>query len=503
MIKFSLSKLSDTKDRPSTLVVFVHAKDKNFKAIDVPKEITGIVNGFKDEHISAGDLKKGLLFRNANVAGHQHLLFVSRVEAKDIDDREALRRSAAYALTAIKSNKLFSVGFHVPSFGIKGKDLPGALAAVVEGVNLAGYEFKEFKSAPKEKSPELEEIILLVDGKTNVATAKKGIEQGTIMSETINFVRTLGDTPGNLMTPKILAETTVKAAKGTKLKVTVWDKEKIKKEKMGGLYAVSLGSAAEPRFIVMEYNGAGKGKKPVAFVGKGLTFDSGGISIKPSAHMEEMKYDMCGGAAVIGTMLAIARLGLKVNAIGLVPATENMPGPLANKPGDIITARNGKTVEVDNTDAEGRLILMDALVYASEQKPAAIFDTATLTGAIVVALGNSYTGVFTRDRKLMRTIEEAAFDAGEAVWPMPLNDDHVSDMKGTYADLNNISSFKGAGSSTAAAFLEQFVEKGIPWAHFDIAGTAWATGNRLPYCPRKGASGVIVRTFVELAQKHY
>jgi leucyl aminopeptidase len=253
---------------------------------------------------------------------------------------------------------------------------------------------------------------------------------------------------------------------------------------------------------VMEYNGAAKTKAPVAFVGKGLTFDSGGISIKPSAKMEDMKYDMGGGAAVIGTMLAIAQLKLKVNVVAYVPATENMPGSRATKPGDVHTARNGKTFEVNNTDAEGRLILSDALCYASEQKPQVIIDAATLTGAMVVALGNIHTGYFTRYAALKTKVEKAGAASGELVWNMPLTDAHVKDMKGTFADLSNISSAAGAGSATAAGFLEQFVDSDIPWAHFDIAGTAWACGNRLNYCTAKGATGVMVRTFVELARQY-
>jgi leucyl aminopeptidase len=252
---------------------------------------------------------------------------------------------------------------------------------------------------------------------------------------------------------------------------------------------------------VMEYNGAAKGKKPICFVGKGLTFDCGGISIKPGAKMEEMKYDMMGGAGVIGAMLAIAQLKLKVNAIAYVPATENMASGRATKPGDVHTARNGKTFEVNNTDAEGRLILSDALVYASEQKPAAIVDAATLTGAMVVALGNIHTGYFCKDQAFKKKIEAAAQTTGEAIWNMPFNEHHTKDMKGTFADLSNISYTGGAGSGTAAAFLEQFVAEGIPWAHFDIAGTGWACGNRLNYCSPKGATGVMVRTFVELAKQ--
>ncbi len=271
---------------------------------------------------------------------------------------------------------------------------------------------------------------------------------------------------------------------------------------MGGLLGVSRGSAEEPRFIVMEYFGAAKTKKPIAFVGKGLTFDTGGISIKPSAKMEEMKYDMCGGAAVIGTMLAIAQLKLKINVVAYVPATENMPGSRATKPGDVHTARNGKTFEINNTDAEGRLILSDALCYASEQQPQIIVDAATLTGAMVMSLGNVHTGYFTRNSAFKTKIEKAGTISGELVWNMPLTDAHVKDMKGTFADLSNTSSATGAGSATAAAFLEQFVTEGIPWAHFDIAGTAWACGNRLNYCSGKGATGVMVRTFVEIAKMY-
>ena len=198
--------------------------------------------------------------------------------------------------------------------------------------------------------------------------------------------------------------------------------------------------------------------------------------------------------------MRIAKLKLKINVVGLVPSTENLAGPSATKPGDVHTARNGKTFEVNNTDAEGRLILADALSYASELKPAAIIDAATLTGAMVVALGNTHTGYFTRNNDIVKKVEKAADASGEWVWRMPLTDYHVQDMKGTYADLSNISSSKGAGSATAAAFLEQFVGEGIPWAHFDIAGTGWAVGSRLNYCSKKGASGAMIRTFVEMAR---
>ncbi len=499
MPRISARKASEAKHQPSTITVFAHKKDKTWTLPGTDKATQQLVDNLKEDGLSFGDLKKGQLLRGVQLNGYKNLLVVGLDEGPAL---ESIRRASAQTYALMRAHKIADADFHFDSLA-KGVRRPeDAAQAATEGFLLAAYDFDVYKSKAKDDDAFAVKGMHLLTGKGTDRAMQNAIANGVALSECVNFTRSLGDEPGNKMTPPVLANEAAHAAKGTKLKVTVWDKARIKKEGMGGLYGVNLGGGPDCRFIIMEYNGAAKSRKPVVFVGKGLTFDSGGISIKPSQSMEEMKYDMCGGAAVIGTMLAIARLKLKVNAVGLVPSTENMPGPMANKPGDILTARNGKTVEVFNTDAEGRLILMDALSYASELKPAAIFDAATLTGAVVVALGNSYTGVFTRDKKLMKGIEDAAEISGEAVWPMPINDHHVSDMKGTFADLCNISSFRGAGSSTAAAFLEQFVEKGIPWAHFDIAGTAWAVGNRLNYCSRKGASGVMVRTFVELAKKY-
>jgi leucyl aminopeptidase len=411
---------------------------------------------------------------------------------------EKVRQAAASAHDAVKSLKINEAAVHFDGITGSLKDSAVYMKAFTEGLHLAAYSFDELKSKKSEVKKQLSFNICSTHAADK--NVKRSFEEGVILSSCVNFSRNLGDTPGNLMTPDILARRTVEAAKGTGVKVTVWDKARIKKEKMGGLMGVSNGSDQDPRFIIMEYKGGKASDKPLIYVGKGLTFDCGGISIKPSAGMEEMKFDMCGGANVIGTILAIAKLKLKINVMGLVPSTENLAGPSATKPGDIHTARNGKTFEVNNTDAEGRLILADALSYASELKPRMILDAATLTGAMVMALGNIHTGFFTRDADLVKKVEKAADASGEWVWRMPLTDYHTQDMKGTYADLSNISSGKGAGSATAAAFLEQFVGDGIPWAHFDIAGTGWAVGNRLNYCTKKGASGAILRTFVEFAR---
>lgn len=497
----------NNNNKTQTLIEFCYRSNQDNSKVSVSSPNTLkqtpilIEDAIKDGHFSA-DPNETLMFRNAHVDGYKHLLIVSLGDVKKLGT-ESLRRACAAIEKALVKNKVKEADINCDSLLAKfNKDLTEAVAAAVEGFLLADYEFDKFinKEARKKKHP-IEKINFLTSKNINDKLVQKGIQIGKIMSECINFARALGDTPGNLLTPEILGRETFQAAKSTKIKVEVWDEARIKKEKMGGLWGVGKGSDNGPRFITMEYKGASASKKSICFVGKGLTFDAGGISIKPSMAMDEMKYDMCGGATVIASLLAIAKLGLKVNAVAYIPASENMLGPSANKPGDILTARNGKTVEVLNTDAEGRLILMDALSYACEKRPAVIIDAATLTGAIVVALHNVYTGYFTRDENLKTKIEKAALIAGERVWHMPLHDEHVNDMKGRHADLQNISNHRGAGSSTAAAFLEQFIDKDIPWVHFDIAGTAWDLGNRFNYCPDKGASGVMIRTFVELAKE--
>jgi len=463
----------------------------------VGKAIQAKVQSAIDDGSLSGGVNEVTFFRDAGVAGARHLLTVGLGNPKGLAN-ENLRQAMAVAINALKGSKSKSVALGLDSLPHTSLGANVIVQALTEGALLAEYAFIDFKEKKDLNTPERLTIVASSKAKAH----DHGVETGATIAECVNFCRWLGDRPGNRMTPAILAEEAVKAAKGTKLKVNIWDRARIKDEKMGSFLSVTFGSTQEPKFIVMEYNGAAAGKKPICYVGKGLTFDSGGISLKPAAGMEEMKYDMCGGAAVIASMIAIARLKLKVNAIAYIPATENMPGPAATKPGDIVIARNGKSIEVNNTDAEGRLILADALVYASEQEPALIVDAATLTGAMVVALGNIHTGFFTRNDKLAAAIQDAAEASGEWVWRMPLTDLHSRDMKGTFADLSNLSATKGAGSATAAAFLECFVKKDIPWAHFDVAGTAWHVGDRLPYCARKGASGAMVRTFVQLAMSH-
>jgi leucyl aminopeptidase len=497
-----------------TLVVFAKSSSQNEKTAKITHaEVNKKLAMAIEEKTITGKHLETVLFREMNFKNFRHVIVVG-LGKEDQMNHESIRQTVAAAFEAAKNSGSTEVALHFDGLLSDKKDMASFARATAEGLGLASYVFDELKTSKNAKASktgkasgkgsekETQLTIHVVTKSASDKAVKNAFSEGLTLSTWVNFSRRLGDLPGNLMTPTILADSAADAAKGLGLKVTIWDKARIKKERMGGLLGVSEGSAEEPRFIIMEYKGAAASKKPVVFVGKGLTFDCGGVSIKPSGGMEEMKYDMCGGANVIGTLLAIASLKLKVNAIGLVPSTENVIGPAATKPGDVHTARNGKTFEVNNTDAEGRLILADALSYASELEPQAIVDAATLTGAMVVALGNIHTGYYTRNQKLKATVEQAAEESGEWVWHMPLTDFHVKDMKGTFADLSNMSSTKGAGSATAAAFLEQFVEDGIPWAHFDIAGTGWAAGNRLNYCPKKGASGAMIRTFVEIAKQY-
>ena len=489
-----------TQKSNTALVVFSSVSDDKDKTpVLHNKSMAKQLETNLEEKSISGKAGETVLFRDFANGICRHLLVVGLGSLKDLT-HESFRVCAAAVYDSAKALNAGETFVDFDSLAAKLKNVDN-LQAFVEGLVLTSYEFNELKSKKDKKDKTSLSFHIALKEAKNVAY-KNAFSEALSLADSVNFARFLGDMPGNLMTPTILADKAAEAGKEAKVKVTIWNKDRIRKEKMGGLLGVSMGSDQEPRLIIMEYNGAAKTKKPVAFVGEGLTFDTGGISIKPSAAMEEMKYDMCGGANVIATILAVAKLKLKVNVIGIIPSTENMPGPSATKPGDIHTARNGKTFEVNNTDAEGRLILSDALVYASEQQPEAIIDAATLTGAMVVALGNIHTGYFTRNEKLKKTIEEAAKASGEWVWNMPLCDFHVQDMKGTYADLSNMSSGKGAGSATAAAFLEQFVGEGIPWAHFDIAGTGWSVGNRLKYAPKKGASGAMVRTFVEIARSY-
>lgn len=345
------------------------------------------------------------------------------------------------------------------------------------------FRSDELKSKRDEPAIGIKKVTLLLTHAD--ALVERGLLDGLALANGTELTKRLGNLPGNVCTPTFLADEAKRLAREFKLGLEVHDRRGIEKLKMGSFLSVAKGSAQEPRLIVLKYNGGAKSGKtaaPVVLVGKGITFDSGGISIKPSANMDEMKFDMCGAATVMGTLRAAAELKLKLNLIGVVVACENMPSGTANKPGDIVTSMSGQTIEILNTDAEGRLILNDALTYVARFKPATVIDIATLTGACVVALGGVNTGLFTEDDDLAEALLGAGRTVSDPAWRLPLDEDYQEQLKSNFADMANIGIPGQAGAVVAACFLKRFAQ-GYPWAHLDIAGTAWKSG------AAKGASG--------------
>ena len=403
-------------------------------------------------------------------------------------DAERLRVAAALVAKEAGRRKAASLAWLLPE---PGDD--AAAAGLVTGTILGAYRFDRFKGGDgDDAAPSLDSLTLLGPGELAGAA-----EAARIAAEAANRARDLQSTPANVATPAFLAARAEEIAAGNEaVTVEVLGRGEIAAKKMGGLLAVSQGSAEEPRLIVLRYAGGGSATT-LGLVGKGVTFDTGGISLKPGAGMQEMKYDMSGAAAVLEAVAAIAELGLAIDLIAVVPATENMPSGSAIKPGDVITQYNGVTVEVNNTDAEGRLILADALAYAIELGAERVVDLATLTGAVVIALGSTYAAVLGNDDDLAGEVERAGTATGELIWRLPLHPEYKKLMKGTFADLSNLAAKREAGTATAASFLEEFVGD-TPWAHIDIAGTAWDVGRAYT---GKDASGYGVRLLVELARR--
>ena len=369
-----------------------------------------------------------------------------------------------------------------------------AARAAAEGVLFGSHADRRYKSGDDDELPIRRALVVFPGAAT--AALEHAVGMGSALGEAANRARELADAPGNVLSPRLFAEQAETLAGASGVAVEVLDEAAIERLRMGLLLGVARGSAEPPRLIVMRHEPADAPPGPVlGLIGKGVTFDSGGISIKPADRMEQMKHDMAGGAAVVCAMRAIGRLAVPTRVIGIVPATENMPGGRATRPGDVLTGASGKTVEVINTDAEGRLILADALWYARELGATHLVDVATLTGSVVVALGHAASGLFGRPRSWVDSVQQAAGRAGERVWPMPLYPEYDEQLRSETADLGNIGGRAG-GACTAAAFLKAFAAD-LPWAHVDIAGTAWA--DEASAAQPKGATGAMVRTLTELA----
>ena len=444
----------------------------------------------------AGDVRTGFRERVLlRPEGHERLLVLGAGPAGELT-AERLRVLAALAAKEARGNRASTIAWELP--GIESPDPPAVARAIVEGTILATFHFDRFRSRPEgdDPGPELERLTLAaLEDPDAMATPMR---HARVAAEAANRARELQCLPANLLTPSALADRARELAIAFEtLSVEVLGRAKIIERGLGGLEAVGAGSEQEPQLITMRYSGKGSGEV-LGLVGKAVTFDSGGISIKPSAGMQEMKMDMSGGAAVLEALAAVADLGLPLDIVAVIPATENMPSGGAMRPGDIITQLNGKTVEVNNTDAEGRLILADALTWCvREMKADRVVDIATLTGAVVVALGSTYSALIANDDAWAAAVAGAAEQSGELAWRLPLHEEYKELTRGVVADLTNSAAKRKAGTIYAGSFLEEFVDE-TPWAHLDIAGTAWDVGREYV---GKGPTGVGVRLLVALAEQ--
>lgn len=423
----------------------------------------------------------------------ERLLLVGLGKKAELTD-ERLRRAGGNAMQALKGARVASFASALPLF-CAGET---ALEAACEGAILASYSFEEYKTKNRDERFSFDTMTVLLPDGASVEDVQGRVGRVEAVCKGVSLTRDLVSHPGNVVTPAYLAQAAGELAARHGLYCHVLEIDELERFGMNALVAVGRESVQSPRLIVIEYKGAGADAAPVALVGKGITFDSGGISIKPGPGMQDMKTDMAGAAAVLGTLEAVASLGLPVNVVGVIPTAENMPGGNAFKPGDVLTSMAGATIEITNTDAEGRLILCDALHYAvTMYKPEAMIDLATLTGACIVALGHEASGMFGNNEGLIQELKRAGERTGERVWELPLWEEYGEGMKSDIADLKNAGSRDG-GSILAAWFLKQFVGE-TPWVHLDIAGTAFLDKAK-PYLP-KGATGVGVRLLIEFLQE--
>jgi leucyl aminopeptidase len=445
--------------------------------------LNNITQGLITKIVSRGDLsgKNGetVLINAIPNSKIERILLVGLGENKPLSGKN-YKKALVAAVTSLKKPQIKSVVCCLAECDVTDRDWQWKSQQIVEVFNDAVYQFTHTKS-DKETESKIEKISITAT-ETERALAQSGLLQGKAIAEGINLTKHLGDLPGNICTPAFLAEQALELGKKYNgLAVKILEESDMAALGMGAFLSVSRGSRQPAKLITLEYQGGEKNAKPIVLIGKGLTFDAGGISLKPGPGMDEMKYDMCGGATVLGILLAVAQMQLPLNIIGLIPSSENMPDGDANKPGDILTSMSGKTIEVLNTDAEGRLLLCDALTYAERYNPDVVIDIATLTGAVGVALGRVPSGLLGNDDALCNELTAAGEIANDPVWRLPLWEEYQEQLKSNFADMANVGG-RDAGTITAACFLSRFAEK-FRWAHLDIAATAWRSG------PVKGATG--------------
>jgi leucyl aminopeptidase len=480
-MEFTIKSGSPEKQRSACVVVGVFDNRKPSLSAEL---IDRASNGYISEIIRRGDMegKLGatLLLHNVRGTLADRVLLVGLGKERDFRERE-FRSAIRAAVRLLNETGSYEAVVYLTEEKVKRREVAWRVEHAVVVAMESVYRFDQMKSQPADVRRPLRKLTLSVPQRSDLTAGEAAAARGLAIAHGMDLARDLGNLPGNICTPAHLAERAQALAQELGFKCEVFERGKLEELKMGSFLSVTNGSDQPPKFIVLEYFGGTKKQKPVVLVGKGITFDSGGISLKPGADMDQMKFDMCGAASVLGAFRAVAELKAKVNLVGLVPTCENMPNGRATKPGDVVRSMSGQTIEVLNTDAEGRLILCDALTYAERYEPAAVVDIATLTGAMVIALGHVASGLFSNSDSLGRALLNAGEDAFDRAWQLPLWDDYQEALNSNFADFANIGGRAG-GSITAACFLSKFAKK-FDWAHLDIAGVAWKEGKE------KGATG--------------
>jgi len=481
-MEFTIKSGSPEKQRSACVVVGVFDNRKLSLSAEL---IDRASNGYISEIIRRGDMegKLGatLLLHNVRGTLADRVLLVGLGKERDFRDKE-FRQAIRAAVKLLNETGSYEAVIYLTEEKVKRREVAWRVEHAVVVAMDAVYRFDQMKSTPAEVRRPLRKLTLSVPQRSDLADGETAAARGLAISHGIDLARDLGNLPGNVCTPTYLGERAQELGREfPDIKVTVMERPEIEQLGMGSFLSVTNGSQQPPRFIVLEYDQSQRKRRPVVLVGKGITFDTGGVSLKPAADMDQMKFDMCGAASVLGVFRAVAELKSKLSLVGLVPTCENMPSGHATKPGDIVKSMSGQTIEVLNTDAEGRLILADALTYAERYEPEAVVDIATLTGAMVIALGHVAAGLFSNSDTLARALIGAGDDAYDRAWQMPLWDDYQEGLNSNFADFANIAGRAG-GSITAACFLSRFTKK-YDWAHLDIAGIAWREGKE------KGATG--------------
>jgi len=479
-VEFSIKPLVPGRNPCGCTVVGVYA---DRKLSDAAAVLDKAAKGYLRRVIERGDMEgrigTTLMLHDVPGIASMRVLLLGLGPKPEFAEKQ-FRRCITAAVEVLARTGAADAELHVTELAVGRRDVEWRVMQTARAAREATYRFEQMKSAPAKDVPALRRIVLAV-AKNDDKRAAHGLALGLALAHGISLARDLGNLPGNVCTPAYLAEQARQLAKHYRLKIQVLERADMEKLGMNTLLSVAAGSSQPPKLIVLEYRAGAKSQKPVVLVGKGVTFDTGGISLKPAPEMDEMKYDMSGAGSVLGTLKAVAEMKLPVNVIGIIPATENMPGGRATKPGDIVTSMSGQTVEILNTDAEGRLILCDALTYAERFDPAAVIDIATLTGACVIALGHVVSGLFANDDVLAREVLAAGEHAGDGAWHLPLHEEYQDQLRSNFADFANIGG-RPAGAVTAACFLSRFTKK-YKWAHLDVAGTAWKSGKE------KGSTG--------------